>query len=112
VQAPESVSALRSAMALDRRMLTMVAHGYTDVVTPYFGTTLLLNQIPDYAPGGRIRQVTYAGGHMFYARDASRRRFRDDVERLLKDAMAGTANAAPGPGPAGTASGAATPGNR
>ena len=62
----------------------MVAHGYTDLVTPYFGSQLLLNQLPDFGPDHRAMLKVYAGGHMFYSRDVSRRAFRDDVQRLYR----------------------------
>lgn len=80
---PEAVSALRTALALDRRMKVLVAHGTTDLVTPYFRTRLMLNQIPaTVASDDRLRFEVYPGGHMFYARDASRRAFRDAAEAL------------------------------
>jgi hypothetical protein len=33
----------------------MISHGLTDVQTPYFGTQLLLDQIPVYGPPGRLK---------------------------------------------------------
>ena len=84
---PESMTHLKAALALDPRLTVLVAHGFTDLVTPYFMTTLLLDQVPDYGRTGRLRQVTYPGGHMFYARDATRQKFRDDVQKTLADAL-------------------------
>jgi carboxypeptidase C (cathepsin A) len=49
--------------------------------TPYFESTLILNQLPDF--GGRIAQRNYRGGHMFYSRDESRAAFRKDAESLV-----------------------------
>lgn len=85
--APESVSHLRSALALDPRTTALVTHGYTDTVTPYFVSTLVIDQIPDYGKAGRLRQATYPGGHMYYSRDASRQRFREDVQKAIADAL-------------------------
>jgi carboxypeptidase C (cathepsin A) len=103
---PQSVTALRAVLALDRSVTALVVHGYTDLVTPYFASTLLLDQLPDFGSGDRVRQTTYPGGHMFYSRDASRRRFRDDGERALGDALRGgrhaTQEAAPSPASAAT----------
>lgn len=79
---PEAVSALRRMLALDSAFRVLVAHGYTDLVTPYFESTLILRQIRDFEPPERLRQVTYPGGHMFYTREASRRAFREDAARL------------------------------
>lgn len=81
--APQVVDDLREALALDRHLDAIVAHGASDLVTPYFENRLLLAQLPDFGPD-RLRLVVYGGGHMFYTRDASRRAFRDDVERLVR----------------------------
>ncbi len=76
---PEATGALARVLALDPAFRVLVAHGYTDLVTPYFESTLVLRQLRDFGPGERLRQVTYPGGHMFYNREASRRAFRDDA---------------------------------
>jgi carboxypeptidase C (cathepsin A) len=75
---PESVTALRKMLALDRGLRVLVAHGYSDLQTPYFESTLILSQLPDF--GGRVVQRNYRGGHMFYSRDVSRAQFRRDAE--------------------------------
>ncbi len=80
---PQSVAAMRTALALDPRLHVLIAHGLFDLVTPYFGTQLLLDQIPQAGLGERIRLVTYPGGHMFYSQDASRAAFREDARRLI-----------------------------
>ena len=73
--APEAVGSLRTALALDTRLRVLVAHGLFDLVTPYFATRLILDQIPEEAGGDRVRFVAYPGGHMFYAVDASSTRW-------------------------------------
>ncbi len=85
---PEAVSELRQAMALDPRLRVLVVHGFTDLVTPYFASQLLLDQLPDLGPERRARLEVYGGGHMFYSRDASRQAFRDDARRLYDEAIA------------------------
>jgi carboxypeptidase C (cathepsin A) len=84
---PESVSDLRQIMSLDGKLRVLVAHGLTDLVTPYFGNQLILNQLPDYGPERRISLSAYPGGHMFYSRDDSRRAFREDALRLYRAAL-------------------------
>ena len=79
----EAVGDLRSAMALDPKMGVLVAHGLTDLVTPYFETRMVLDQIFLTGSAERLRFETYAGGHMFYSRDEARRLFRADGERLV-----------------------------
>lgn len=81
---PEALGALARVLALDRELRLLVAHGMTDLVTPYFESTLLLRQLRDFGPGERVRQATYPGGHMFYNRDDSRRAFRDDARWLYR----------------------------
>lgn len=78
---PEAVTALRKMLALDRGLHVLVAHGYSDLQTPYFESTLILAQLPDF--GGRITQRNYRGGHMFYSRDESRSQFRRDAEAFF-----------------------------
>jgi carboxypeptidase C (cathepsin A) len=81
--APQSVGFLREALALDPHLHVLIAHGLFDLVTPYFATKLLLDQIPQVGLGERVRLVTYPGGHMFYTQDASRAAFREDARKLF-----------------------------
>ena len=83
----DAIRQFEQAVALDPKLVTLVAHGYTDLVTPYFVTRLVLDQVPDYRGAGRLKQITYPGGHMFYSRDASRVQFRDDVRRMLSERL-------------------------
>jgi len=87
--APEAVSDLKAVLALDDRVRALVVHGYTDLVTPYFADTMILDQLPAYGDGRRVAQVNYPGGHMFYGRDGSRAAFREDVLILLAASLNG-----------------------
>ncbi len=78
---PEAMTALADVLALDPDLRVLVAHGYTDLVTPYFASTLLLRQLPAEV-GARARAATYPGGHMFYTRPDSRRALRSDAATL------------------------------
>lgn len=80
----ESMRELRSVLALDPRLKVIVAHGYTDLVTPYFETKLLLDQLPAFGDPGRVRLETFPGGHMFYSRDASRAGLRESVRAMIE----------------------------
>ncbi len=84
INPPESMSQLRQILALDPKLKLLVAHGLFDLATPYFGSKILLDQLPAYASPGRVKLVVYPGGHMFYSRDASRQAFRSEVEVLMK----------------------------
>jgi carboxypeptidase C (cathepsin A) len=80
----ESVSQLRQILALDPKMKLLVGHGLFDLATPYFGSKVILDQLPAYAHSDRVKLVVYPGGHMFYSRDAARQAFRGEVEKVMK----------------------------
>jgi carboxypeptidase C (cathepsin A) len=83
---PESLSALRQALALDGSLQALVVHGFTDLVTPYFASELLLRQLPPNL-AERAKLAVYPGGHMFYTRDASRAAFRADAQAMFRAAL-------------------------
>jgi carboxypeptidase C (cathepsin A) len=80
----ESVSQLRQILALDPNLKVLVAHGLFDLATPYFGSKIVLDQLPAYATPPRVKLVVFPGGHMFYSREASRQALRTEVEALMK----------------------------
>jgi carboxypeptidase C (cathepsin A) len=80
----ESISQLRQILALDPKLKLLVGHGLFDLATPYFGSKILLDQLPAYASPDRVKLVVYPGGHMFYSRDASRQAFRAEAQALMK----------------------------
>jgi carboxypeptidase C (cathepsin A) len=80
----ESISELRKILALDPKLKLLVGHGLFDLATPYFGSKILLDQLPAYASPERAKLVVYPGGHMFYSRDASRQAFRSEAQVLMK----------------------------
>ena len=84
INPPESISQLRQILALDPKLKLLVAHGLFDLATPYFGSKILLDQLPAYASPERVKLVVYPGGHMFYSRDGARQAFRTEVEALMK----------------------------
>ena len=80
----ESTSQLREILALDPKLKLLVGHGLFDLATPYFGTRILLDQMPTFGSPARVKLVVYPGGHMFYSRDTSRQAFRTEVQALMK----------------------------
>jgi carboxypeptidase C (cathepsin A) len=84
INPPQSIAELRQSLALDPKMKLLVGHGLFDLATPYYGSKIVLDQLPAYAGPQRARLVVYPGGHMFYSRDASRKAFRSEVEALMK----------------------------
>lgn len=84
---PEALTALRQYLALDGTARVLVEHGLYDLVTPYFTSVLLLDQVPRVGAPGRLSLQAHAGGHMFYLDDASRAALRDDAADLVKAAL-------------------------
>lgn len=80
----EAVSDLASTVALDPGMRVLVVHGLTDLVTPYFATQLILDDMPLIDTKKRVTFKVYQGGHMFYSQAASRKSFRDDARALIE----------------------------
>lgn len=80
----ESMSELRNALALDPRLKAIVAHGFTDLVTPYFESKLLLDQLPALGDPSRVKLEVFPGGHMFYWRDGSRAELREAVRSMIE----------------------------
>jgi carboxypeptidase C (cathepsin A) len=80
----QSISQLRQILALDPKLKLLVGHGLFDLATPYFGSKILLDQLPAFASPERVKLVVYPGGHMFYSRDAARQAFRTEAETLMK----------------------------
>ncbi|MCE4226067.1 peptidase S10 [Methylobacterium sp. C25] len=97
--APEAMGALKGILSLDGSLRVLIAHGFTDLVTPYFASKILIDQMPSYGTGDRLKLAVYPGGHMFYSRADSRAAFHADAAdlyaRALKDRSDGTA-ATPG----------------
>jgi len=80
---PESLTQLRRALALDPKLKLLVAHGLFDLVTPYFGTKIELDQLPVYGSPDRVRLVVYPGGHMLYTHDEARAALRADAKAMI-----------------------------
>jgi carboxypeptidase C (cathepsin A) len=80
----ESMTDVRQILALDPKLNVLVAHGVFDLATPYFGSKILLDQLPPFASPPRVKLVVYPGGHMFYWRDNARKELRSEVEKLMQ----------------------------
>ncbi|HEY1543260.1 MAG TPA: peptidase S10 [Xanthobacteraceae bacterium] len=83
LRAPQVVDDLRDDLAADGKLRVLVAHGANDLVAPYFADQLLLAQLPVYGSADRVKLAVYAGGHMFYDRDESRRALHADAAALV-----------------------------
>ncbi len=74
-----SVTQLRQAVAADPDLRVLIAHGWNDLVCPFMGSVLTVNEMPVMGDPTRVSVHEYPGGHMFYTRQASRMAFRKDV---------------------------------
>jgi carboxypeptidase C (cathepsin A) len=71
---------LRELLALNSGVRILVAHGRSDVVTPYSVSRYVLDHLPPIGPSGRTELKLYKGGHMFYFDPQSRAEFASDAE--------------------------------
>jgi carboxypeptidase C (cathepsin A) len=86
---PGASHELREMLALNPSFRLLVAHGRTDLVTPYGITRYVLDHIPDMdkkdlgAPE-RTQLELYRGGHMFYFNPESRHAFTADAKAFYQ----------------------------
>ena len=78
------VTDLRRAIGNDPKMAVMIAHGWDDLSCPYFGSRLIVDQMPNHGPFQNLQLHVYPGGHMFYARPDSARAFRQDAMAIYE----------------------------
>lgn len=81
---------LRYGMALNPGLQVFLTHGLYDLVTPYFGSHMVLNQARlDASLRKNLTVQHFEGGHMFYSWEDSRRGFRDAMADFVSRATAG-----------------------
>lgn len=71
---------LRDLLSTIPSFRLMVAHGYSDILTPYGMSRYVLDHLPPGLAEGRTRLALYRGGHMFYTRDEDRRQMFLDAQ--------------------------------
>ena len=77
-------SDLRVLLSFDPHFRLLIAHGMTDMVTPYADSRYVLDHLPPANPPGRTQLKLYRGGHMFYLNAQARRNFSNDVGAFYK----------------------------
>ncbi len=81
--APPSVADdLRDLLALTPSFRLMIAHGYSDMVTPYAVSRYVLDHLPSSIAEERAELRLYRGGHMFYTDPQSRKAFTADARTM------------------------------
>lgn len=75
---------LRDLLAVVPSFRLLVAHGYSDALTPYGASRYVLDHFPSALADGRTVLKLYRGGHMFYTDAASRRALTEDARRFYQ----------------------------
>ena len=84
----DAIDDLQAARAVLPSLGVLIAHGRTDLVTPYLASRYLIDQLPPMAGSPAIELEVYAGGHMMYMNPGSRQALARDVARLIDRALA------------------------
>jgi carboxypeptidase C (cathepsin A) len=77
-----AADALREVLAENRSFKVMIAHGMTDLVTPYMTSRYVIEHLPATLTDGRVTLSLHPGGHMMYLRAASRAGLHEDAAKL------------------------------
>ena len=73
---------MREGLAVNNQLRITVAHGMTDLVTPYLASRYVVDHLPAKLTRGRVAVTLYPGGHMMYLRPASRAALHADAQAL------------------------------
>ncbi len=77
-----SLDALEEARVRNPALKVFIAHGYTDLVTPFAMSRYLVSQLRPIDGAAPIELRVYRGGHMMYLRPASRQQLSHDVQEV------------------------------
>jgi carboxypeptidase C (cathepsin A) len=77
-------SDLRVLLSFNRSFKLLIAHGYSDLVTPYAMSRYVLDHLPPTDPPGRTQLKLYRGGHMVYLDPQSRKAFSADAAAFYR----------------------------
>jgi carboxypeptidase C (cathepsin A) len=77
---------LRTLLALTPSFRLIIAHGYTDMVTPYAASRYVLDHFPQMGDPTRVQLRLYRGGHMLYLDPDSRHAFSSDMKAFYQEA--------------------------
>jgi len=79
---PSVTDDLRVLLALTPSFHLMIAHGYSDMITPYAVSRYVLDHLPPVDGEERTQLKLYRGGHMFYLDPESRKAFTADARTM------------------------------
>jgi carboxypeptidase C (cathepsin A) len=75
---------LRTLLAFGPSFRLLIAHGLSDMVTPYAMTRYVLDHMPAVNPPERVALKLYRGGHMIYLDPQSRKAFSTDAAAFYR----------------------------
>ena len=77
-------SDLRVLLSFDPSFHVLIAHGYSDMVTPYAMTRYLLDHMPAFTPPGRVRSSSIAADTCSISMPDSRTAFSADAAAFYR----------------------------
>lgn len=80
---------LQKARTHNPALGVLIAHGYTDLVTPYSISRYLVDQLAPIDAARPIELEVYRGGHMMYLRPGSRRALAQDARAFYGSVLKG-----------------------
>jgi carboxypeptidase C (cathepsin A) len=75
---------LRTLLSFNPSFRLLIAHGVSDLVTPYAMSRYVIDHLPPFHPAGRVSLKLYRGGHMLYIDPASRKAFSTDAAAFYR----------------------------
>jgi carboxypeptidase C (cathepsin A) len=82
---------LKTALSHNPSLYAFIAHGYYDLVTPYFSSVFVVHQMAlDEAIQSHMVLKVYAGGHMFYTHAVAHEQLWRDVHGFFHRAIPGS----------------------
>ncbi len=84
-----SLDELQKARTHNPALGVLIAHGYTDLVTPYSISRYLIDQLAPIDKARPIELKVYRGGHMMYLRPSSRHALAQDARGFYLGVLKG-----------------------
>ena len=81
---------IRQMLASNPSFHLLIAHGYSDLVTPYGVSRYVVDHLPPSLAENRVSLKLYRGGHMFYTTAGHRAAFTADAKASYAGHPAGT----------------------
>ncbi|TCR02822.1 carboxypeptidase C (cathepsin A) [Neorhizobium sp. JUb45] len=75
---------LRDLLSVIPSFRLLIAHGYSDALTPYGASRYVIDHLPPELAGGRAALKVYRGGHMFYTKIPSRQAMAEDARAFYE----------------------------